>query len=239
MNVSDARIAGRYHYTWGRLVLSSTRVLPELRPDTRRTARLCVEWTRTRCDAKSCEWVHRWVAPGGKVWLAIGRTADGYIFRFRRFADFHWMDEGRLLTCHVRPGAQMRTVRHLLLDQVLPVLASDGAARNGLHASAVMIEGGAVAFVGATGRGKSTLAASFATAGHPVVTDDCFMLEPGRDGPRAVPTYPSLRLSEDVADRLGHALGRRRRVAEYSRKLRIGARSSDAIPFRVAPVPLR
>lgn len=133
----------------------------------------------------------------------------------------------------------MKTVRHLLLDQVLPVLASDDVTRNGLHGSAVMIEGGAVAFVGETGRGKSTLAASFASAGHPVITDDCLMLEHGRDGLRAVPTYPSLRLWEDAADTLGRPLGRRQQVAEYSPKLRFSARWSRTIPFCVDPVPLR
>ena len=238
MSVSTAGLSGRYRYAWGGMVLTSTTALPELTPVRRKTAGLCVKWTRVRSNVRSCEWIHHWIVPGGKVWLAIGRKADGYIFRFQRFADFHWAGDRRVLTCHIRRGAQMKTVRHLLLDQVLPVLASNGPA-NGLHASAVLIEGGAVAFVGETGCGKSTLAAFFAAAGHSVITDDCLMLEQGPNGLRAVPTYPSLRLWEDAADTLGHRLGRRQRVAEYSRKIRISARSSAAIPFCVDPVPLR
>jgi hypothetical protein len=131
----------------------------------------------------------------------------------------------------------MKTLRHLLLDQVLPVLASDGTAR-GFHASAVMIDGRAVAFVGRTGRGKSTLTASFAAAGHPVVTDDCLLLHAGPNGVEAVPTYPSLRLWADAVEALGRPLGHWKSVAEYSRKIRLTNRPRDPIRFCGNPVPL-
>jgi hypothetical protein len=131
----------------------------------------------------------------------------------------------------------MKTLRHLLLDQVLPVLVSDGTA-SGFHASAVMIGGRAVAFVGKSGRGKSTLTASFAAAGHPVVTDDCLLLQAGPSGVEAVPTYPSLRLWGDAVNALGRPWGRWQSVAEYSRKIRLTNRLRDPIPFCVNPVPL-
>jgi hypothetical protein len=47
-----------------------------------------------------------------------------------------------------------------------------------LHASALTLGKGAVAFVGPAGAGKSTLAAAFATAGLPVLTDDIAALTP-------------------------------------------------------------
>jgi len=131
----------------------------------------------------------------------------------------------------------MKTLRHLLLDQVLPVLASDSTT-NGFHAAAVMIDGRAVAFVGKTGRGKSTLTASFAAAGHPVITDDCLLLQAGPNGVEAVPTYPSLRLWADAVEALGRRLGRRKSVAEYSRKIRLTSGPRDPIPFCVNPAPL-
>jgi len=131
----------------------------------------------------------------------------------------------------------MSTVRHLLLDQVLPAISS-GEHGGGLHASAVVVGGEAVAFAGKTGLGKSTLAASFATAGFPALTDDCLIVKD--DGERffAVPAYSSLRLWNDAADALGEDLGRRRRVAAYSQKIRI-TRSTSKIPFCGDPVPLR
>ena len=76
------------------------------------------------------------------MWLRIGRVSGGYVFRFRKFANFHWSPGQRVLTCHVRSRTQMSTVRHLLLDQVLPAISS-GEQGNGLHASAVVI-GGAI-----------------------------------------------------------------------------------------------
>jgi hypothetical protein len=65
------------------------------------------------------------------------------------------------------------------------------------HASAVAIEGGVVAFAGVSGQGKSTLAASFAVNGFPVVTDDVLVLEPFGQVFVVQPSYPSIRLWED------------------------------------------
>ena len=106
----------------------------------------------------------------------------------------------------------------------------------GLHASAVVVDGMAVAFAGPASRGKSTLAASFAVDGHAVVTDDCLMMEWQRPDPRAVPSYPSLRLWKSTADRLfGSDAPAWRPVAEYTSKLRVGARVR-AVTFRRLPV---
>ena len=57
-----------------------------------------------------------------------------------------------------------------------------------LHASAVMVDNRALAFLGPPGAGKSTLAAAFALSGHPVLSDDVLPLTrsgwtvPGRAG---------------------------------------------------------
>jgi hypothetical protein len=171
------------------------------------------------------------------VWLTIGRKPGGYVLRFRRFADFHWSPQQRLLTCHVRSRSQLSTVRHLLLDQVLPAISS-GERASGLHASAVVVDGEAIAFAGKTGLGKSTLAASFAAAGFPALTDDCLIVKDGRGQFLAVPTYSSLRLWNDAADALGRGIGRGHQVAAYSRKIRLNG-STSKIPFSATPAPLR
>lgn len=46
-----------------------------------------------------------------------------------------------------------------------------------LHASAIVIDGRAIAIAGPAGAGKSTTAAAFAQRGHPVLTDDIVALE--------------------------------------------------------------
>jgi energy-coupling factor transporter ATP-binding protein EcfA2 len=131
----------------------------------------------------------------------------------------------------------MSTVRHLLLDQVLPAISS-GEQGSGLHASAVVVGGEAVAFAGKTGLGKSTLAASFAAAGFPALTDDCLIVKEAGERFLAVPAYSSLRLWNDSATALGADLGRRHRVAAYSQKIRVN-RSTSKIPFSGDPAPLR
>lgn len=71
-----------------------------------------------------------------------------------------------------------------------------------LHAGAVEIDGSAVAFLGPPGAGKSTLVASLAGLGHPVLTDDVLALSE-RDGRiAALPAYPIVRLWPDSARRL-------------------------------------
>lgn len=68
-----------------------------------------------------------------------------------------------------------------------------------LHASAVLVDGAAIALVGPSGAGKSTLAASFARLGATVLADD--VLAAALDGGRIVvhPAYPRLRLWPDSA----------------------------------------
>jgi hypothetical protein len=63
-----------------------------------------------------------------------------------------------------------------------------------LHASSVRIGDVAVALVGPQGAGKSTTAASFATAGYPVLTDDLAPLHDGGHFFEIIPTYPNIRL---------------------------------------------
>src|SRR5438128_11149674 len=71
-----------------------------------------------------------------------------------------------------------------------------------LHASAVAIGGGAVAFVGAAGAGKSSTAAAFARLGYPVLTDDVAALEDFGDRFNVQPAYPRVRLWPDAVEAL-------------------------------------
>ena len=50
------------------------------------------------------------------------------------------------------------------------------------HASVVTVPGGAVAFLGKTGAGKSTLAASFALGNSAFLTDDGLLVEETAEG---------------------------------------------------------
>jgi len=80
-----------------------------------------------------------------------------------------------------------------------------------LHASTVVIDGVAVAFLGASTFGKSSLAASFLAAKFPLLTDDVLRVELKSDGAFALPGPHRLKLFPYVARQfLGeHAEGRK------------------------------
>jgi hypothetical protein len=88
------------------------------------------------------------------------------------------------------------TPEHLYLNQVLP-LALSKLGKLVFHASAVEVGDVAVAFVAESGRGKSTLAASFASDGFRFLTDDGLVLEACGNNYQVLPSHPSIRLWED------------------------------------------
>jgi hypothetical protein len=77
-----------------------------------------------------------------------------------------------------------------------------------LHASAVVVDGRAIAFVGGGGSGKSTTAAALVTRGMPLLTDDVLALT--RVGPTVLawPGADHLRLWDDAATHLAGAAAR-------------------------------
>lgn len=226
----------RYH--WASLIIECDLPLPELtraagrnQPDVviRRAPVRKRQVRRTRC--------HEWTLPDGTRWASIAKSQGEHVLRFRRFAEFIVSEGGRSVRWRAPAATRPDTLRHLLLDQVMPALAFEHSLI-GLHASAVVVDGQGIAFAGPASQGKSTLAASFALDGHAVVTDDCLMLQWKRREPRAVPSYPSLRLWKETADRLLGPTPGLSPVAEYTSKLRVGARVSP-IAFRSRPVALR
>jgi hypothetical protein len=66
-----------------------------------------------------------------------------------------------------------------------------------LHASAAVINGYAVAFVGGNSAGKSTIVAALARAGHRVLSDDIAVLEETSGTFWIKPSYPLIRLWPD------------------------------------------
>jgi hypothetical protein len=164
---------------------------------------------------------HRWTLPNGTSWTLFFRNEDGYLLRFPQLADFQVSARGTYVECWPTPEADAATVEHLHLNQVLP-LALSRTGKLMLHASAVEIAGRCVAFIGQSGRGKSTLAASFAGSGSRFLTDDGLQAE--WDGTRFVahPGHPSVRLWDDSHTALagGHA---GTRAASYTSKARLQA----------------
>lgn len=135
-----------------------------------------------------------WSLPTGEPWLSCAKFAGGYALQFADLADFYIDHAGREITCHpvAKRGPHLpETLSHLLLDHVLP-LVLNVRGQDALHATSILTPYGVCAFTGASGTGKSTLAASFHLAGAPILSDDCLVLQPHRGHLVAIPAYPGL-----------------------------------------------
>jgi hypothetical protein len=156
------------------------------------------------------------------------------LLRFHQLADFEVSTDGASIACQPLPGVPAVTLRHLLLDQVAPLVMSLRG-RLVLHASAVSTPRGAVAFAGETGQGKSTLAASLARRGFPVIADDCLLLREDIDCSVVMPSYPGLRLWPDAVAHLFGEGPECLAVAHYSDKRRLVVAESgtnfDRVPL--------
>ena len=129
-------------------------------------------------------------------WSSFYRVDEGFLLRFHNLADYQVSADGLSVTCFPAPNVSDSTTEHLYLNQVHP-LALSKLGQRVFHGSAVEVMGGAVAFLGKSGRGKSTLAGSFATSGYRFLADDGFVLEPVDGAYTVVPGHPSIRLYDD------------------------------------------
>ena len=169
------------------------------------------------------DWLHAWREKDGELVLSCARRCDeggtpSYLLRFPDLADF--VIAGNTVTCHPRPDCREDSLRHLLLDQVIPRL---WAYRGHLvlHASAVQLpDGRVIAFLGESGWGKSTLAAALQARGSRLVSDDSISLRATGDGVQLIPSYTGLRLNDDSIETLGLAGQGWTSVSHYSDKRR-------------------
>ena len=178
----------------------------------------------------------RWRKASAEEWLCFARTSDGYLLRFPSCGDFFVSADAVKIQCRPLPGTPQVTVRHLLLDQVIPLVLSRRE-RIVLHASAVLTRHGVIAFAGKSGQGKSTLAASFAREGYALVSDDCLVLRAEHGGWRAIPSYPGVRLWPSTVGEVLREDMRTADVAHYTVKRRLG--EADLLPYASGPASLR
>jgi hypothetical protein len=185
----------------------------------------------------SAEFVARSTLATGVPWMNCARIENGYLLRFVDYADFIVDRAGSSIECSgSSQNVELVTIRHLVLDQVFPyVLNLRGL--EAIHATAVELNGGAVAFSGPAGAGKSTLAASFFAAGLNALGDDCLTLK--FDGSvRVIPAYPGIRLWTDSARALAIDGSNAAATSEYSTKRRMLGGQHRA-RFSSGPVELR
>jgi len=204
------------------LTVESTIPLPELNRAVKKDVQCFFELLPARPqDSEPCRWFHEWCLPDGDPTLLFGRYDGGYVFRFPDLADFLVSQDANHVRCLPCPNTPVETIRHLFLDQIVPIVLS-GNGSLVLHGSAVSTPHGAIAFVGATGQGKSTLALSLSESGGSVLTDDCLLLKEENGRLLAIPSYPGMRIWPDTVDALFGQEPPLAEVAHYTEKKRIG-----------------
>ena len=118
--------------------------------------------------------------------VRIGDDADHYV----------WPDR---IVCHLHDPSLSWLVEIQLLGMVLALWLERSGIPT-LHASTVVVDGAAVAFLGTKGGGKTTAATALVAAGHPLLVDDLLALELTGREVLAQPGYPMLRLWPEQAD---------------------------------------
>jgi hypothetical protein len=179
--------------------------------------------------------LNQWMLPDGTEGIGFYRHGNDFLLRFPALADFEVSADGLSVRCWPAPDISENTLEHLYLNQVLP-LALSKRGKQVFHASAIETPAGAVAFMAASGRGKSTLAASFATNGFRLLTDEALLLEANVGGYNVLPSHPSLRLWDDSYDVLVGAVARQAPAVQYTPKARI--LYGDSMAFSTEAQPL-
>jgi hypothetical protein len=217
------------------LVMESNIPLPELRqtsdanPDYRFQLLPAAE-----PFAGEYSWFNQWRFQD-EVRLSFAFRDDDFLLRFPD-ADFLVSRGGNQIHCQPLPDIPEATVRHLLLDCVIPLILSRREPLV-LHASAILTEQGAIAFIGTSGQGKSTLAASHGQLGYPLISDDYLVLREIEGQWIAVPSYPGVRLLPGASDGIFERAPATTEVAHYTSKRRIS--DLEVLPFTDSPATIR
>jgi hypothetical protein len=115
--------------------------------------------------------------PDLTLFYTLTRTPTSVILRYPGLCDFVGDASFSTIAVHVHPGAD---------EGLLPVLIAGGLLATHLmlrhelvlHASAIRAGDVAVAFVGRSGMGKSTLATALCADGYPLISDDLLRVGP-------------------------------------------------------------
>jgi hypothetical protein len=165
-------------------------------------------------------------------WFECGTLPDSTTYMcWQGLFDFLVSHDGRVIHFRRFRKASRESFTTYLLGQVLSFsLLSFGV--EPLHATAIVVDGRAIAFLGGCGLGKSTLGAAFLARGFPVLTDDLLALERRERGWLAHPGPPRLKLFPLVAETLlkGKSHGSSLNPLTSKRILRLTPAEATACP---------
>jgi hypothetical protein len=221
----------------GEWIVESTVPLPELTPATDGIADCRFEVLPAGEGlASEHKWFRR-ISPDNQPWISFADSGEDCLVRFHDQGDFLIARDGKNVMCQPLPGTAESTIRHLFLDQIIPLLLSRIEPLV-LHASAVLTADGVVAFVGKSGQGKSTLAACFGRNGFRIISDDYLVLRHMAPGAvmgnltgkwSAVPSYPGVRLWPETSEGIFSVPAGNGEIADYTDKRRVS--DPKLVPF--------
>ena len=110
---------------------------------------------------------------------------------------------GTELTVDPAPGVEPGQLRDFLTGTVMAAVLQRRGWLLLLHAGSVSIGGGAAAFCGESGEGKSTLTGALHRRGHPLVADDILPIQLTGAGPQVRCAFPRMKLTTESAAALG------------------------------------
>ena len=149
---------------------------------------------------------------GGESEILLYRLGACWVLRFTGISDFYLWPE-RIL-CHPQdapkyPGLRRNPEHHRMVVEVqlLGIVLACWLEWQGipaLHASAVVVDDHAVAFLSTGGGGKSSSAVTLMQAGHPLLADDIVPVERSGEAFIGRPGYPQMRMWPEQAE---HFLG--------------------------------
>lgn len=158
--------------------------------------------------------------------------SGGYRLEYDDTGIFDVLAGGSQIVWYAAPGVSLESAQVDVLGRVL-ALALHAAGAYCLHASAVEVGGGAVAFMAPKFHGKSTTAMALVRAGARLITDDTLAILPG-SSPRVVPGIQTLRLREDTVEAVNVERGFG--AVESKGKLLVGNLAADRLLRESVPL---
>ncbi len=142
------------------------------------------------------------------------------------------IEQGHTITIEPEPGVDDLALSPNVLGPAMSVLLRQRGLLV-LHASSVVVGGEAIAFLGASGWGKSTLAKAFHNQGYSVLTDDVLAIDTHPATPVVLPGFPQLKLWPDAA----LSLGSNNLPPLFPNASKLAFRFDQG--FQLTPIPLR
>ncbi len=201
------------------LRVDSTLKLPELVPY---TDDVSADVVVTLVPPKDVDGEFSIAASDGEVMLKVPRVA--------RFI----ISGGAQIVVEPHPSASPRDIRLYLLGSAFGAILHQRELLP-IHSNAIIIDGGAAAFIGRSGSGKSTLATWFHDRGHAIMSDDVCVV--GRDEAANAVAHrgvPRVRLWRDSLEASGRRTADHEPVADLADKYTLS--TSHEIGPEIAPM---